>query len=548
MQKPKKFSKADVFFAVAGMGALLSGCGSATTSPVQSPQLQTPTLYNPNDGRGGFSSASGGLNGGASNSKKGSGVLTAEEAAYAPLETVQTPLDTFLTSPYVQKGDASASRGGTDSLAFLWHTKATTASEGQIWTVETHKLAPGSDGRWVRTDASPTHRPFKGSGETPDQSVWRANVTNLLPGALFDYRISLNGKPVFAGRTRAPRAPGTPFRVVLWGDGGVNTNAQKKIAVQASLAQPDFVCLTGNPVFNAGRADEYERKFFPIYNSESSGPDNGAPLMRSTLFFAAVGERDTRGLDLSANPDGLAYFAYFGQPLNGPETTGNTPELSGGAQAEKIFKTDSAAAQTFPRMANYSFDYGSSHWTVLDSNAYADWSGEALRSWLTRDLASAQKASWRFVVFNHPPFASVKEGTAAAQQMRVISDLLERYKVSVVWSGNVHNYQRTFPLTFKPDAEAKKGATIPGTWTLDKLYNGDKQTRPKGVIYVTDGAGGASMVGKDLEAAPSSWEPFTRKLVASTHSFTQMDVSPQTVTVRQISEDGKELDKWVISQ
>ena len=50
-------------------------------------------------------------------------------------------------------------------------------------------------------------------------------------------------------------------------------------------------------------------------------------------------------------------------------------------------------------MANYSFDYGNSHWTFLDSNVYVDWSDVYLRNWLARDLAAAKDATWKFGSF-----------------------------------------------------------------------------------------------------------------------------------------------------
>ena len=32
-----------------------------------------------------------------------------------------------------------------------------------------------------------------------------------------------------------------------------------------------------------------------------------------------------------------------------------------------------AAGEAYPRMTNFSFDYGNAHWTVIDSNPYVDW-------------------------------------------------------------------------------------------------------------------------------------------------------------------------------
>ena len=59
--------------------------------------------------------------------------------------------------------------------------------------------------------------------------------------------------------------------------------------------------------------------------------DVGAPLLRSVLFIAAPGNHDIADRDLDKNPDGLAYFYYWTQPLNGlglPEMlTGVNPSV-----------------------------------------------------------------------------------------------------------------------------------------------------------------------------------------------------------------------------
>ena len=93
--------------------------------------------------------------------------------------------------------------------------------------------------------------------------------------------------------------------------------------------------------------------------------------------------------DLDTHPDGLAYFYYWDQPLNGPSAAPGgplAPPLKGSADRQKAFLD--AAGTAFPRMANFSFDYGNAHWTVLDANAYVDWTDPALRAWVEADLAA----------------------------------------------------------------------------------------------------------------------------------------------------------------
>ena len=217
-----------------------------------------------------------------------------------------------------------------------------------------------------------------------------------------------------------------------------------------------MVLLTGNLVSDQGRISEYRQNFFPVYNADQADPAVGAPLTRSTLFVGVPGSQDVARGDFDKTPDGMAYYYYWSQPLNGPVESpapGKTLTLAGSPSAAQKAFLDAAQA-SYPRMANFSFDYGNAHWMILDSNSYVDWTNPDLRAWVTNDLANAQTATWRFVAFHHPGFSSGREGLGG-QQMRLLSDIFEQNHVDVVFSGHVNSYQRAYPLTF---AARKKNA------------------------------------------------------------------------------------------
>jgi len=449
----------------------------------------------------------------------------------------------FLVKPYLQLGDASPGKVPHD-LVLVWHADDTEA----VWTVD---YQAGAEATW-RTTAASTTRRITVPGIAPHR-VSRAILQDLATGAKFAYRVRKGGEIAFEAEARSPKGAGQSYRFVAFGDCGAGTHEQKAVAFQAFVARPDFIMITGDIVYGRGRISEYREKFWPVYNAEIASPLVGAPLLRSTLLVAAPGNHDIASRDLEKYPDGLAYFLYWDQPKNGPlgiEGGPLVPPLTGPAANREAFVA--AAGGAYPRMANFAFDYGNAHWTVLDANPYVDWTNTELRAWVERDLAAARGLTWRFVAFHHPGFNSSK-AHFDAQQMRLLSEVFQSGGVDVVFSGHVHNYQRTFPLRFTPEKgndgrPVRDQNKVPGRWTLDKVFDGHTNTRPQGVIYLITGAGGNRLYNPEQQDAPASWQPFTHKFISRVHSLTVADVSDSTLTVRQVSADGTELDRFVVTK
>jgi hypothetical protein len=318
--------------------------------------------------------------------------------------------------------------------------------------------------------------------------------------------------------------------------------------------------ITGDIVYGKGLVSEYRDKFWPIYNADEASPATGAPLLRSTLFLAAPGNHDIASRDLAKTPDGLAYFYYWFQPRNGPSGKEGGPLVAPvlGPEANKKAFLD-AAGDAFPRMANFSFNYGNAHWTVLDANATVDWTNRDLQEWVANDLAAAKDATWRFVSFHQPGFNSSKKHFDE-QYMRILSPVFEAGKVDIVFNGHVHNYQRSYPLRFVPseghgasaalgaDGKPAKVRHVDGKLTLDKSFDGRSDTTPDGVIYLVTGAGGQNLYNPEQQDDPSSWQEFTFKHISKVHSLTVADVDGPTLTVRQLTSDGGEVDRFVVTK
>jgi hypothetical protein len=459
--------------------------------------------------------------------------------------TEQGGNEDFAVKPYLQLGRVPSA----SSMRVTWQTPDVAAD----WGVE---FSLSRSGPWKKAD-TPAVRRLAVQGMKP-RRMFNAAVTGLDAGKAFHYRIVKNGRPIFASDGIAAKAADQSFRLVVFGDMGCGTPEQKNIARQAHMAKPDLVVMPGDIVYENGRVSEYDSNFWPVYNADETG-NQGVPMMRSVPFMAAPGNHDTDVRDLDRFPDGLAYFYFWDNPLNGvaaPEGSPIIPALVASETNRKAFME--VAGDAYPRMANFSFDYANTHWTIIDSCPYVDLTNKELQSWIARDLAAAQSATWRFVVFHHAGLNSANEHMDQ-QQTRLLSPILEGGKVDMVFNGHLHNYQRTFPMKFAPikngtllvggrDNKAVRGRVVPGQWKLDKSFDGVQNTVPKGIIYMITGAGGKELYNVEQNDDPDSWQKFTHKFVSRIHSLTVADISGTKLSIRQVAADGTEIDRFTVTK
>ena len=455
-----------------------------------------------------------------------------------------SPPAEFLVKPYLQLGK----KPSPHSLQLLWHAQVS----NDLWLTE---YKNSDEIEWKRSEA-PIFKTVA-VGTIVPFNVYSTSFTSLKPGTMFQYRVSKNGKIVFSSEAKSLKSPEQSYRIAISGDMGAGNNTARKIAYEIYKTKPDMVTIAGDIVYNRGLISEYTTKYWPVYNKDDADT-LGAPMLRSIPFVAAVGNHDALTRDLNAYPEALAYYHFWDQPLNGPESKEGgafVPTLLGSDANKKAFYD--GAGDKYPRMTNFSFDYGNAHWTVIDSNPYVDWNDSTLRDWLAKDLATAANSTWRFVLYHHPCFNSSR-AHYEQQQMRLIAPIMEKGKVDIIFAGHVHNYQRTYPLTFKPDNlgnqlvaganNIKTGKMVNGRWTLDKKFDGKRKTKPNGVIYITTGAGGQGLYNPEQQKDTDSWQRYTTKFVSTVHSFTLMDVNGSTLMLRQFDIKGKEVDRVKITK
>jgi predicted phosphodiesterase len=477
----------------------------------------------------------------------------------------------LLVRPYLQPGPKPMV-GPTDDMRLIWLTEPTDASFKVEYGPVGGPTAVAKVERTEFTFPSATNR-LGLKLEGPQRFTRFIAALDGLPTNQEYAYVVKSGDKVLAQKTAKTRVTSDrPTRFVMVGDLADGKSAQNRIAYAIHGEKPDFLVALGDIVYPSGRNYHYTKNYWPTYvNADKADPEDGAPLMTTMPFYAVLGNHDTLVGRLSPTlPDAWAAYYFFTAPQNGPGEGPWSTEVPKSAQGAEFRRQ---AGSSYPALGFYSFDYGPAHITVIDNSGNGKTDDPKAVEWLRKDLA-ATKQPWKFVCLHMPPF-HINPDHYAAQRQRRLAPLFEAQGVDVVFSGHVHNYQRSKPLRFAPAAvqpaakpepatKSDDAASIPrtppsyvnGAFAFDENYDGVTQTRPKGVIYVVEGGGGAGLYKGSLEkllaklpnGGRDNFAPFNAKYHDKTHSFALIELTPRRFELRALDDDGVEIDRFAIEK
>ena len=308
----------------------------------------------------------------------------------------------------------------------------------------------------------------------PPVAVARVAVDGLAPSTRYRYRVDLG-----AGGPSAAHAQGefatapevganAPFSFIVYGDCGSSAVRQRRVVERATAEVPDFILGTGDLVNHGDRPADWQTWF-----------DIQKPLLRESAIFPTLGNHDRQRRGESVE----VFRRFF--------------TLPGGV----AFSTDTA-----PRY--YAFSYGSARFLVLDSNAKLAGLAEHT-AWLERELAAARRdprVRHIFIALHHPAYSiSLHGGSRRVREHWV--PLFEKYRVSAVFSGHDHVYER---------AEAN------------------------GIPYFVAGGGGA--LPYELDRRPTKIDRAAVKRFAPVNHYVRVSVVGDRVEASAILPDGRVLD------
>jgi len=255
------------------------------------------------------------------------------------------------------------------------------------WVIETDTVATGAAAGKV-------------DRRVPVLRCEKVSMTGLKAGETVYYEIpsSAGGAApeLRKGHFKTPPTGSASFQFVVFGDTRTRHDLHRKVVDAIVKTDPDFVLHTGDLV-----TDGYDTAQWPVFF------DIEREMLRKTVFVPVLGNHERNN---------ARFHEFF--DVNSPY---------------------------------YSFNWGSAHFAILDSDLinYSVSTAERERfwdeqtRWLDEDLRASQKADFRFVVMHHPPF-TVNQANAGhvSKEALALVPLLEKQKVTAVLAGHDHNYQR----------------------------------------------------------------------------------------------------------
>lgn len=324
----------------------------------------------------------------------------------------------------------------------------------------------------------------------------------------------------------------------------------EKFRKKNKLCNFDFILTLGDNAYHNGKDKEFQKGFFEPYEG----------LLSQVPLLTCFGNHDS-GLNRK-------HLSYIARSYPSPR----------GVYYD-IFSLPG-------KKAYYSFDFSNSHFIVLDSfdsiwedlkedysNYEEIWDDESevknsMLEWLKNDLENNLK-TWNIVVFHHPPFTEEsdyeKQDIWRAWVNSFIVPLIEEYKIDLVLSGHIHNYQRSFLVKsektkiekeFTKVKEVKESKKVFFDYYLEKkrnlvlnnyvpkLINKDKDQYKKGegLIYTILGSSGAAF--KELE--DNALPIFATRLQKA--GAVILNIDSDSLEYNFVGVDGKALDHFTITK
>ena len=303
---------------------------------------------------------------------------------------------------------------------------------------------------------------FTNTFEDEKRSIFhKIKIPNLETNSEYIYRVKCEGEITETKTFKTRKTADESFRFAVWSDNQTHYDKHKMLCDRFSEMESDFAVSIGDIV-----ADELD---YSGFNKQFFHPAEA--LIGKTPFHVTIGSHEQNS---------YWFYKYFPQPEN-----------------------------------YYSFDYGNTHFIILDTSITAlYYPGSAQYNWLVDDLSShaAGDAKWRIVFVYRPPYSQGGNNSNYDGEVNTriwLVPIFEKLGVDLVLSGHTHNYERG---------------------------------ELNGITYIITGGGGGK-----LDHFEQNWD-FMNKYAAVHHGCV-IEVDGDALKIKSIeTESGKIIDEWSLDK
>ena len=270
----------------------------------------------------------------------------------------------------------------------------------------------------------------------------------------------------------------------------------------------------GDMAYGRGKDAEFQKKFFEIYQ----------PTLQNTVCWPAMGNHEGATSN-GKTGTGPFYDAYI-TPRQG--------EAGGVPSGNESY---------------YSFDYGRTHFVVLNSHDLDRRPAAAMAQWLREDLAkiSPKKTDWLIAFWHHPPYTKGSHDSDIEHQLiemrEHIMPILESNGVDLVLTGHSHIYERSMLMDGAYETPTIAENKILDDGDGDEKGDGAYQKSPglqpnQGTVQIVTGHGGKGMRRK-------GYSPVMRRSILQ-YGSTLIHVKGSELIVSMLNRDAQIVDKFQI--
>jgi hypothetical protein len=361
----------------------------------------------------------------------------------------------------------------------------------------------------------------------PDNTYqFEAKITGLSPDTPYFYAI-YNGNTRLTPddatyHFRTHPTHGAKRDIYFWavGDSGRGNKMQKDVH-QAMLNYNkkhnlalDMYIHVGDMAYGSGKDPEFQNNFFKIYET----------TLRNTVCWPAMGNHEGY---TSKGKTGIGpYYDAYITPTQG--------EAGGVPSGQESY---------------YSYNYGRTHFIVLNSHDLDRSPSATMAQWLREDLAktSLKKTDWLVAFWHHPPYTKGSHDSDKEKQLiemrQHIMPILESSGVDLVLTGHSHIYERSMLIdgAYDTPTTAENHVFDDGDGHIkgDGAYKKSPGLNPnQGTVQIVTGHGGTGLTRR-------GYSPVMKRSILQNGS-TLVQITGNTLKTTMLNFEGEVIDEFQI--